>query len=220
MKLTILSCLLLLINELLANPTTQKYTGYLNYNSYSHNHKARKIEPTTQGQTYIEDFPDYPKNFIQSLNLEKFEHLFGDDYIELLDLRFDADEQGLCSSRKRLIHPKRGMTSNGTWLTIVNNDDDRYRQGILVEECDQQYLPCQYSQNFPLSVESKCKQSFTYRSLLAITFDGRPVMEHFQFPSCCKCVVTVGHRSGNRNRFGDVRDTRGSTVDDKIIFPH
>lgn len=86
-------------------------------------------------QTFIEDFPDYPKNYIQTLNLDKFEHLFGDDFVETLDLRFDSDEVGLCSSRKRMTYPKRGMTPNGNWLTIVNNDDDHYRQGILIEEC-------------------------------------------------------------------------------------
>lgn len=85
-------------------------------------------------EIFCENDPSYPKNYIQSLNLDKFEHLFGDDFVDNIALRFDADEQGLCQSRRRLIYPKKAMTSSGTWLTIVNNDD-MYRQGILVEEC-------------------------------------------------------------------------------------
>lgn len=86
-------------------------------------------------EIFCENDPNYPKSYIQSLNLEKFEHLFGDDFVEVVSVRngFD-DEVGLCSSRRRIIHPTKGKTRNGDWLVIVNNDD-RYRQGILVEEC-------------------------------------------------------------------------------------
>ncbi|CRK88031.1 CLUMA_CG001817, isoform A [Clunio marinus] len=168
---------------------------------------------TTQdcGETYCLVDPNYPSNFISSLNLEKYEHLFGDDFIENFSVRFDADESGLCQSRKRLIHPKRGQTIQNTWLTIVN-EDNKYRQGVLIEECLNQHLPCEYSQNFPLGVESKCKQHYIYRSLLAINQDGKPVMEHFQFPSCCKCMVTSNR---SYNRFGDNSD---SNYKDRLIL--
>jgi hypothetical protein len=101
--------------------------------------RSRKIDvvapqkPCTDN--FCTDYAEYPKDYIQTLNLEKFEHLFVDDFFDTLALRFDEDEQGLCQSRKRLIHPKRGVTAQGSWLTIVNNDDTKYRQGILVEEC-------------------------------------------------------------------------------------
>jgi Spaetzle len=68
------------------------------------------------------------------LELHKYEYLFGDDFIDTLALRFDSDESGLCESRRRLIHPKRGQTVQNTWLTIVN-DDNKYRQGVTIEEC-------------------------------------------------------------------------------------
>jgi protein spaetzle len=87
------------------------------------------------GDTFCTADPNYPAEFISSLNLEKFEHLFGDDFIENFSVRFnDDDESGLCQSRKRLIHPKKGQTVQNTWLTIVN-DDNKYRQGVLIEEC-------------------------------------------------------------------------------------
>lgn len=98
--------------------------------------KQNIINGTSNGcnSVFCESDPNYPKEFIRTLNLDKFEHLFGDDFIDTISVRFDADEQGLCQSRRRLIYPKKGLTAAGSWLTIVNNDD-KYRQGILVEEC-------------------------------------------------------------------------------------
>lgn len=69
--------------------------------------------------------------------------------------------------------------------------------------CRNAHQPCEYSQNFPLGVESKCKQQFVYRNLLAINQEGKPVMEHFQFPSCCKCMVTSNR---SYSRFGENSD--------------
>ena len=87
------------------------------------------------GDTYCTNFPNYPSDVIASLNTEllKFAYIFGDDFEDTVSLRFDADESGLCQSRRRLIHPQRGQTRQNTWLTIVN--DEKYRQGITVEEC-------------------------------------------------------------------------------------
>lgn len=68
--------------------------------------------------------------------------------------------------------------------------------------------PCDYSQNFPLSVKTKCKQQYVYRNLLAINSDGKPVMEHFQFPSCCKCMVTSSYGT----RFGDDEHRRDRLI--------
>lgn len=84
----------------------------------------------------MEDYPDYPKNYIKRLDLEKFELFFGTEFDDMVSSRFNADEQGFCRSRKRTVFPKKGKTPNGSWLTIINNDDDRYRQGIVVEECE------------------------------------------------------------------------------------
>jgi len=162
------------------------------------------------GVTFCTADPNYPIDIISTLDLDKFEHLFGDDLVENFAVRFDADESGLCQSRKRLIHPKKGQTVQNTWLTIIN-DDDKYKQGVLIEECLNAHLPCDYSQNFPLSVESKCKQQHVFRSLLAIN-QGKLVMEHFQFPSCCKCMVTS---SRSYNRFGESSDNERK---DRLTF--
>lgn len=86
------------------------------------------------GVTFCTTDPNYPTDIISVLDLEKFEHLFGDDLFENFAVRFDADESGLCQSRKRIIHPKKGQTVQNTWLTIIN-DDNKYRQGVLIEEC-------------------------------------------------------------------------------------
>lgn len=99
---------------------------------------AKQQQQQQQGNCndkYCVDFAEYPKNYIQALNLEKFEHLFGSDIDDSFALRFDADETGLCESRRTVIYPQRGMTSQGTWLTIINNDDGKLVQGVLVEQC-------------------------------------------------------------------------------------
>ncbi|XP_070490478.1 protein spaetzle isoform X2 [Chironomus tepperi] len=202
MKFITFPCLLLLINEPI---------------------RSKKLEPS-KSKTFMEDYPDYPKPYIKSLNLDKFELFFGSEYEETLGLRFDADEEGLCSSRRRTIFPKTAMTWNGSWLTIINNDDDKYRQGIVVEECVNETQQCKYHNNFPLGVQTRCKQSYTYRQLVAIdAVTNQPIRENFQFPSCCKCMYTSGHRS-SLNRFGGDTDkvtTRraNSNNSEVITFP-
>lgn len=87
---------------------------------------------------------------------------------------------------------------------------------------------CDYSDNFPLSIHAICKQSFIYRNLLAIGLDGKPIMEHFQFPSCCKCLITVGHRSNNQPdpnpiRFGgsdDNEEEKRKRSGEKYVLPY
>lgn len=85
------------------------------------------------GDTFCTADPNYPINIISSLDLERYEYLFGDDYTEHFQVRFDADESGLCQSRNRMIYPKSGRTVQNNWYTIIN--DDKYRQGVLIEEC-------------------------------------------------------------------------------------
>ena len=68
--------------------------------------------------------------------MEKYEDFFSTDFEDTLAARFDVDEQGLCRSIKRTVYPKKGKTPNGSWFTIINNDDDKFRQGIRVEECE------------------------------------------------------------------------------------
>lgn len=84
----------------------------------------------------MEKLPNYPKAQIKQLNLEKFELFFGSEFEDTVGLRFDADEQGLCRSRKRTIFPQSAKNPNGLWLTIINNEDDSFVQGIVVEECE------------------------------------------------------------------------------------
>ncbi|CAG9809524.1 unnamed protein product [Chironomus riparius] len=215
MKFITFPWLLLLINELTANPAS--------YNNRYSPVRSRKVEPSLT-KTFMEDYPSYPKSLIKNLNLDKFELFFGNEYEETLGLRFDSDEQGLCTSKRRTIFPKLGKTPNGSWLPIINNDDDKYRQGIVIEECEDETQPCMFHHHFPLSVQTRCKQSYAYRQLIAIDINtNQPIRENFQFPSCCKCMYTSGHRS-SQNRFGggSEKDTTKKTnvnMSEAIIFP-
>lgn len=86
------------------------------------------------GDVFCVEVEDYPKDLINSLNLEKFQYFFGDDFVDNVSLRFDNDENGLCGSRRRLIYPQRGKNAHDIDRVIINQDG-RYRQGISVEEC-------------------------------------------------------------------------------------
>lgn len=100
---------------------------------------------------------------------------------------------------------------------MLINFDDFPKNINFLYNCRNAHQPCDYSQNFPLSVESKCKQQYVYRNLLAINAEGKPVMEHFQFPSCCKCMVTT---SRSYARFGGDTDYSDKGRQERLIFPN
>lgn len=53
---------------------------------------------------------------------------------------------------------------------------------------------CEMTQNFPLGYETKCKQKYIYRQLLAINENGNTVKDLFRLPSCCQCVLIHADR--------------------------
>jgi Spaetzle len=82
---------------------------------------------------------------------------------------------------------------------------------------------CDYTYNFPLNVLPECHQTYHYRKVLAITNDGRPISEHFEFPSCCKCIITVGKQvsSGTSSRLGSENpETKSNVNEDPYILPY
>uniref|UniRef100_A0A1A9X473 Spaetzle domain-containing protein n=1 Tax=Glossina brevipalpis TaxID=37001 RepID=A0A1A9X473_9MUSC len=105
-----------------------------------------------------------------------------DDLIDdEIEPRADIHSEFLCKSHKRIIYPLIQKTETG-WLYIVNNE--RLRQGVLVEECDLQDSQC--NSNSP---KTSCKQFYIYRKLVAMTLKGEKLASDFQIPSCCKCLV-------------------------------
>lgn len=85
--------------------------------------------------TYCTEIPDYPLNVLKNLDLEKFLPYFNDDIEEnVVQTRLNApEEESLCDSISKKIYPRQGWTQDNQMLIIINHD--KYRQGILVEEC-------------------------------------------------------------------------------------
>lgn len=73
-----------------------------------------------------------------------------------------------------------------------------------------------------------CKQNFIFRNLVAIGSDGIPTMEYFQFPSCCKCFISVGRSNQpdqNPIRFGgsdeeNDQKRKASNEKEKYVLPY
>ncbi|EDV92793.1 GH18954 [Drosophila grimshawi] len=105
-------------------------------------------------------------------------------------LRINGDEQ-LCNSHVRYLYPKLGQKEDRTWQYIVNTDE--FKQGILIEECDNDGKTCQFLDSFPNNYVPICKQHYVLRQLATINnvSSGQPEVtsEPFKIPSCCKCVI-------------------------------
>lgn len=94
------------------------------------------VAPPTQAikfDTYQVYDPNYPMALINSLDLSRFNHFFGEDYEDKVGARFNEDEQGLCQSSERTEHPQKALSRYDIEMTIVNHDN--FRQGIRMEKC-------------------------------------------------------------------------------------
>ncbi|XP_037028966.1 protein spaetzle-like isoform X2 [Bradysia coprophila] len=147
-----------------------------------------------KGSTFCEAIDNYPTARVDLLLKEhahKYEELFGADMIEggsNIANRYNGieEEESLCKSQERIIHPQAGLTQDNTWMYIVNQKN--YTQGVRVEECIHT-KQCEMTQNFPLGYKAECKQKYIYRQLLAINESGHTVKDLFRLPSCCQCVL-------------------------------
>ncbi|XP_058812834.1 protein spaetzle-like isoform X2 [Topomyia yanbarensis] len=141
--------------------------------------------------TAVIDYPEQVINEIIAKHGERYSEVFGDDVLvsngDKLVQRFDtSDDEFLCNSEERLVHPKSGLTKDDYTVMIVNTRD--YLQGVRVETCRNAGKPCD---NLDVGniYQTECKQLYHYRTLLAINpYTNEPYKELFRLPSCCKCV--------------------------------
>lgn len=89
-------------------------------------------------KTFCEKIDNYPTarvDLVLKENAHKYEELFGADMIEanIANRNSGDDEETLCKSHERIIHPQAGLTQDNTWMYIVNQKN--YTQGVRVEEC-------------------------------------------------------------------------------------
>ncbi|XP_017849772.1 protein spaetzle isoform X3 [Drosophila busckii] len=146
--------------------------------------------------TNVNNYPDL--SGVKSILSRNFANFFINEQVDQPDIQalntrlgISTDEQYLCKSHVRILYPKLGQKLDSSWQLIVNTDE--FKQGILIEECDNEGSPCDFLDSFPNNYKPVCKQHYVVRHLVTINNAtlGQPEVanEPFKIPSCCKCVV-------------------------------
>ncbi|KAH8363329.1 hypothetical protein KR084_008448 [Drosophila pseudotakahashii] len=146
-------------------------------------------------KTFCTEVDDYPDLSQLKSKLDKFAKFFVSDLLPTdVSSRVgdsDKEEKFLCKSTRRLMYPKKGQKTDKTWQLIVNNEE--FKQGIQIEECEGDGVACQYAFNFPNNYKPICKQHYMQQTLASIKNEGEldVVQQTFLIPSCCKCALRV-----------------------------
>lgn len=148
--------------------------------------------------TNVADYPQKLVDEIVSRHEQRFAEVFGNDVVidsgDELHQRFDtSDDEFLCTSEEKLVHPQSGYTMEEKLIMIVNTPN--YSQGVRIEVCRNPEQPCSKLEYLTSLFKTNCKQLYHYRTLLAINpATKQPYKESFRLPSCCKCVIRPLHR--------------------------
>ncbi|XP_058448789.1 protein spaetzle-like [Malaya genurostris] len=161
-----------------------------------------ELVPRIDKQECRPEFPlctnvaDYPQKLVDEIiarHEQRFAEVFGNDVVidtgDELYQRFDtSDDDFLCTSEEKLVHPQSGYTKEEKLVMIVNTPN--YTQGVRIEMCRHPEQPCNKLEYLTSLFRTKCKQLYHYRTLLAINpATKQPYKESFRLPSCCKCVI-------------------------------
>lgn len=153
-------------------------------------------------QNYCTKDDNYPTeyvNYVVQKHWRMLAYAFGSDSIPNDNRRFDVrlnrirrsvNGNDLCDSHERIIYPTSGKRLDGTELYIFNTAE--HEQGVSTSVCVHNGKSCRLTDNFPNYYRTECKQHYVYRELLALSPDGVPVKEKFEFPTYCSCAVSHG----------------------------
>ncbi|XP_036675609.3 protein spaetzle isoform X3 [Drosophila suzukii] len=154
--------------------------------------KPCRNNSSDQLKTFCTEVDDYPNLSKFKVKLEQTYAKFFMNNAQPTDVSSrvggDPDEMYLCKSNRRLIFPKKGQKSDNTWQLIVN--DEEYKQGIQIEECEGDGKPCDFASNFPQHYRPICKQHYIQQTLVSIQGDDVG-QGSFKIPSCCKCALKI-----------------------------
>lgn len=152
----------------------------------------------TAGQSYCTDVPNYLESSqldkIDPQQFEQFSSYFKDDFMQPFNVtnRMNEEaEENFCNSKSRIIYPKSVETKESKWVLVVQHE--RHRQGVLVEQCENEGSSCKYEDLMPIGVSSKCKQHYVYRSLIVLV-NGVLVERMVKLPNYCECVLRFNLR--------------------------
>ncbi|XP_058442864.1 protein spaetzle-like isoform X2 [Malaya genurostris] len=186
------------------NDVSEKATGDVTYRTSSSessdfvfpNELTPKIDvnrchPKDSVCSDVINYPEQLVNDIIDSHGQQFKEFFGEDIVvssgDKLVQRFDtSDDEFLCRSEERLIHPKSGLNKDDQTVMIVNTAN--YVQGVRMETCSNVDQPCDILEHGSLYT-TECKQLYHYRTLVAINpTTNQLYKDAFRLPSCCKCV--------------------------------
>ncbi|XP_017780613.1 PREDICTED: uncharacterized protein LOC108565586 [Nicrophorus vespilloides] len=142
--------------------------------------------------TYCENVPSYPYETVNKI-LKNFANkdFFGlEENVAEPWSRTDNNEEEnfMCKSYTKIIHPQMGKTLDGSWKYIINVDDKEYVQAVKVEICKSPKKPCAMSDKFPEGIITSCKQRYMNRRLLSISNNGLPEPDIYSLPAGCSCT--------------------------------
>ena len=116
------------------------------------------------------------------------------------DETFDDEFENVCGSVRRTIAPKVGTNTNNQQRYLVQGDIDLAEFSGLVRtvqtvECLGSQLPGERESCGVLpGRRTECRQEYTEHRMVALDMEkGELVVEAFNFPSCCSCMVHRGY---------------------------
>ncbi|KAK1119691.1 hypothetical protein K0M31_013110 [Melipona bicolor] len=146
--------------------------------------------PVCKHQLYCENASNYPSDLV-SRELKKNPHLRGYSSMDEVDsLTRDENEpetEPLCPSMEEIIVPISGLTRDGIWMYILN--DNNLNQSVRIEQCLKRDQSCRMINGLAHGYYTQCKQRYTYRQLWALNNEGRIVQDSFLLPTSCCCRV-------------------------------
>ncbi|KAL1459884.1 hypothetical protein WDU94_011834 [Cyamophila willieti] len=154
-----------------------------------------RTKETLDRSNYLPDKADDVEN--EKLNTLQYPNnnkimIFQSDKLDDTSIRnrIGTTEEYLCHSTPQVKFLHAAESKNGEWKLIVN-DDDKFVQGVRVEQCSKDNAPCKYADHFPPNLSAKCAQKFIYRRLVAFNKETKELFnDDFKIPSCCVCVVS------------------------------
>ncbi|XP_030370797.1 protein spaetzle [Scaptodrosophila lebanonensis] len=145
--------------------------------------------------TKVKNYPDISN--LKDVLSRNFAGFFSDEQQPVeLGVRMDGSEQVLCKSRTKYLYPELGQSLDQSWHVIVNTEE--FKQGIRVEECEDEGQPCNFLDSFYNNYQPVCKQHYILKHLATInnSTGGETTVRKspIKIPSCCKCVIktTIG----------------------------
>ncbi|XP_036343621.1 protein spaetzle-like [Rhagoletis pomonella] len=150
------------------------------------------------GKSYCTEVPNYLEatqlDKIDPDQFEQFKSYFKDDFVppqNVTNRMNDQREEYFCNSKSRIIYPKSVESRESKWVLVVQHA--QHRQGVLVEQCENEERPCKYDNLLPLRISSRCKQHYVYRSLVVLV-NGVLKEDMVKLPNYCECVLRFNLR--------------------------